>query len=121
MHIQLEPTENHSIEGYSEDEIKINKTTYQQSLIVSANDIITDIPVNSIQDINQKIIDQLLEFNPEIIIIGHHQPGTFLSIELIQHLAENKVGVETMQLGAACRTYNVVLSELRNVVGLFIL
>ncbi|HAU0934786.1 TPA: hypothetical protein JBH70_12550, partial [Legionella pneumophila] len=54
------------------------------------------------------------------IIIGHLQTGKTLPVTLISQLSQKRIGIECMSIGAACRTYNVLLSEHRAVVAGFI-
>ncbi|KTD21472.1 hypothetical protein E3983_07435 [Legionella israelensis] len=119
MHLHLEKRENHAVEAYSENEIKINAITYQKSLIVSQDAILSELSLQSIQEIDENFINRLIEFSPEVIIIGHSQPGHFLSAKLISQLSKQRIGIECMSIGAACRTYNVLLNE-RAVVAVFI-
>lgn len=62
-----------------------------------------------------------MQVKPEIIIIGHENPGKFPPMEFMSHLSQLQIGMECMSIGAACRTYNVLLSENRAVVAGFIM
>jgi uncharacterized protein len=115
MEINLEAADHHSIQAYSGNEIKINSETYQSSLIVSSYEIIKDWPIDSIQQLNEESLAPLLHYQPKIIIIGHSEHG-LLPQPLIQRLGKQNIGLECMSIGAACRTFNVLLSEHREVV-----
>lgn len=116
MHIILETADKHSIQAYSDVEIKINNNLYQQSLIVCAQQIIENWPVSHLQQLNEQTIFPFLQDNPRIIIIGHPFTGQFPDYSVIESLAKRGIGIECMSIGAACRTYNVLLSERREVV-----
>ncbi|MBA2710067.1 MAG: hypothetical protein H0U57_05710 [Tatlockia sp.] len=116
MHISLESNENHSIQAYSDEEIKVNSNLYQQSLIISSHEIISDWQIRTIKELNEVSLAPLLRYNPKIIIIGHKQLGQFAPMPIIGELAQRGLGLETMNIGAACRTFNVLLSEHREVV-----
>ena len=111
MNITLEPKDNSTIEAYSSSEVRINSIVYQQNIIVSSKKIITNWPVTAVSDLTDFIAQQ-----PEIILIGHTQENQFTPHATIQALAKQHIALECMQLGAACRTFNVLLSEGRNVV-----
>ena len=115
MQINREPTERHSIQAYMESEIQVNNIRYQHSLILSKNKIIPNWPVKSIQELNEETLQPILQINPEVIIIGHTQPATQLPISILQHLSNLRIGIECMLIGPACRTFNVLLNEHRNV------
>ncbi len=120
MQIQLEAHETHTIQAYSDTEIKINHILYHSNLILSRHTLITPW---IIQETSQTST-QLLDLNPEVIILGTHTPDKLRRLEsiqtLIQQLCEKQIGVECMTLDAACRTFNILLSEHRQVVAGFI-
>lgn len=121
MQINLEASDRHAIQAYDEDKIQINSNTYQRSLIVSRQEIITDLTIKNIADMDESFLKQIINLHPEVVLIGHHHLGAFPPIELINSLANQRIGLECMSIGAACRTFNVLLSEGREVVGVFIL
>ncbi|MFI4919616.1 MAG: Mth938-like domain-containing protein [Legionellales bacterium] len=120
MHINLEATDQHEIQAYSANEIQINSIIYAGSLIVSREEITKDLLIKNIRDIDEDYLNLLLKSKPELIIIGHEQTGVFPPIEMISALSQQRIGIECMSIGAACRTFNVLLSEHRNVVAGFI-
>jgi uncharacterized protein len=120
MHINLEVAEQHAVQAYDEKQIQINSIVYEKSLIVSREEIITDLGIRSIQEINQDYLDLLLRLKPELIIIGHSNLGKFPPMSIISQLSQQRIGIECMSVGAACRTYNVLLSEYRAVIAGFI-
>ena len=121
MHISLENPEQHAVQAYSDNEIKINSIIYTQSLIVSKQEIINEVETRSIQTLDETYLDLLLKYKPEVIIIGHQEAGTLPSIDVLTRLSQLGIGMECMSIGAACRTYNVLLSEERSVVAGIIL
>ncbi len=121
MQINLENNENHSVEAYSDHQIKINAVTYKNSLLVSKNSIIDDLTIQSIEDVDKALLEKIVALGPEIIILGHSETGKLLPVDLRSELSRLRIGFESMSIGAACRTYNVLLSEARAVVALFIL
>ena len=116
MHINLEATDQHSIQAYSDNEIKIGSIVYQSNLIVSSHEIISDWSIQTIQQLNDDLLEPLLRYRPTIVIIGHRRQGQFAPIDIMQKLSKQGIGLETMSIGAACRTFNVLLSEQRDVV-----
>lgn len=116
MHINLETNEPNSIQAYTDKEIKIDSVSYQTNLIVSRAEIINDWSVNSIQQLDEASLAPLLQYQPKIVIIGHNQQGKFPPMTTMQKLSKMRIGLECMSIGAACRTYNVLLGEQREVV-----
>ncbi len=116
MQINLEAADINSIQSYSDSELKINHRSYFKSIIISREKLISDWPVSSVQDLNELLLEPMIALKPEVIIIGHNQPGQFLSATLVNYLAKQGAGVECMSIGAASRTFNLLLSEMRSVV-----
>jgi len=120
MHIQLEAPDKHAIRSYSDAEITVDSIAYQQSVIIGKDTIISEWPVHSIQELNEKNLAPILELEPEVIILGHQQPGVYIPVLVMQYLSKQRIGIECMSIGAASRTFNVLLSEQRNVVAAII-
>lgn len=116
MQINLETNAPYTVQAYSDTEIQINSTGYTQSLVVSNHELIQDWPIRCIDDLDERHLPPLLKHQPEIILIGHRDTGRFASAQTYQQLAQNRIALECMSIGAACRTFNVLLSEDRRVV-----
>ena len=116
MYINLEEKDPYAIEAYSETEIRINALTYQKNLIISAAELITKWEIKSIDQLNEATLTPLLRHHAEIILIGHTQFNLFTPQSAVQLLAKRHIALECMPIGSACRTFNVLLNEKRNVV-----
>lgn len=120
MQIQFETAETFAIQSYSQSKVTINEGIYEHSLIVSKEGILTDWPIKSIMELENKKIELLLtalgDKLPEIIIVGHENLGAFAPNTSRELFMKKQIGFESMSIGAACRTYNVLLSESRRVV-----
>jgi uncharacterized protein len=65
--------------------------------------------------------DALLAFDPEVVIFGSGHKLKFVAPALYRSLIERRIGIETMDSGAACRTYTVLANEGRRVVAAILL
>ena len=63
----------------------------------------------------------ILDFEPEILLIGTGDQLTFPLLEIYGDLINAGIGVEIMDTHAACRTYNALTSENRNVAAALII
>ena len=117
MKIDLDsiPNDEYRIDGYQYGAITVNGTPYSTSLIVSPLQLITPWTPESFADLAMQHINQIIELEPEIIILGTGDKLHFPEPELIAGIFENHIGFEVMDTGAACRCYNLLLSEKRNV------
>jgi uncharacterized protein len=59
----------------------------------------------------------LLDWQPEVVIFGSGARLRFPPAAWLRGLIERRIGVETMDTAAACRTYNVLASEGRSVLA----
>lgn len=106
-----------SITGFSDDSITINGQVYQQSLIISPSQLIRDWPPQSFAELQESHLDALIALQPTVIILGTGTQQAFIPAAWQAKLFKRKIGLETMKTQAACRTFNVLLSEGRNVVA----
>lgn len=120
MNIQQEPSDAYTIQSYSDETITVQAVTYQTSTLITPSRILTDWNVQTIQQLSVENLEPILAFHPELMIIGHGELGKYPPPSLIQFLYEKRIGIESMSIGAACRTFNVLLSEHRQVVLGFI-
>ncbi len=109
------------IRAYSGDGIEVNDTAYQQSLIIAATQLIDDWQVRQVDDLSEQHWQQILEMNPEVIIIGTGEQIVFPHPSSYAAVIQQGIGIEFMDSMAACRTYNILLSEDRSVVAGIIL
>jgi uncharacterized protein len=61
--------------------------------------------------------ERIAQLRPEVVIFGSGARIQFVSPALLRVLYEQRIGVETMDTAAACRTYNVLASERRRVLA----
>ena len=57
----------------------------------------------------------VLDLGPEILVLGTGERQVFPEPQVIVALAARGIGLEVMDNGAACRTYNILLAEGRKV------
>jgi uncharacterized protein len=87
---------------------------------VSAGRIVTDWPASSIEELTADHLAAILELKPEIAVIGSGATFKFPDPARLAPLHQARIGVEVMDTPAACRTYNILLGEGRNVVAALI-
>ncbi len=109
------------ITAYDVDTVSINGKPFNQSLLVSQNQFNDSWGVANIESLAAEHISQVLSFNPELIIIGTGQKLIFPPVEVYSDIIKHGIGVDFMDTHAACRTYNILVSEGRSVVAGLIL
>ena len=111
------PGEHYYIHSVSADGIKVTEQLCTTSFIVSAHRLITDWQVTSPHEMTADHVVQILDLQPEIVLIGTGEHQIFLEPELLMHFYKHPVGVEIMSTRAACDTFNILVSEGRNVIA----
>ncbi len=114
-------TGRNSIQAYQSDQITINERNYPQSLILSATEIISPWPVTHIDELNPGHLQAIVDQKPEVVLLGTGDKQLFPDIEIIAYFAQLGLGLEVMNTGAACRTFNILVAENRQVVAGIIL
>lgn len=106
----------HIIQSYGNHGFKINQTPLKGNLLVSPAKVFA-WNIEHIDQIDLTNLAPLLQEKPgvEILLIGCGKRAFLLPAELRQALKTYGISVDAMDTGAACRTYNVLLSEGRNV------
>ena len=110
-----------TITGYGLGYIEVNSKAYSQAIIIQPEGEITTWPVNTFADLSLENLASLCAFKPELIIIGTGKKQQFLKPELIKPLIFAKIGFEIMGSQAACRTYNILMNEGRQVLAAILL
>lgn len=109
------------IHGYENGRIRINETHYVSSLIISPDQLITDWQPSLVKEITTSHFEIILEQQPQVLILGTGAELTFPHPGQLANLYQAGIGVEVMDTAAACRTYNVLVSENRAVMGALII
>jgi len=104
-----------TITGYGVDYIKINQEHYASSVIILPIAPVLRWPVSSFDALTPEHFEMLLLHTPEVIIFGSGAALRFPHPRLLAALTARRIGVETMDFQAACRTYNILMAEGRNI------
>lgn len=122
MKLHLTTAENnYLITAYDEKFIEVNKQRYTHSLMVMAQQLSTDWLVQDFASLTEAQFTQIAELNPEVVLLGTGKKHQFLHPKIYQDLAKKGIPLECMTTAAACRTYNILMSEGRNVLAALIL
>lgn len=110
----------YQINSYEPGKIIINRETITHSLIVSADKLLPWQP-QALSELSLEQLQPIFDLQPEIVLLGTGIAQQFLNAELLSAFYSKNIGIETMNTGAACRTYNVLLAEGRRVVAAMLL
>ncbi len=95
----------------------INAVRWGHSVLVPWRGDVRPWPLDALSALTSDHFDQVLALKPELVIFGSGERLQFVSPAHYRSLIEARVGIETMDTAAACRTFNVLASEGRSVVA----
>jgi uncharacterized protein len=104
-----------TITGYGDGYVEINKTPYSHAVLLSSDGEIQEWDIKSFDGLSATDFSQMASLKPELIIIGTGKRQRFPKPELLKTLIDAKIGFEVMDSQAACRTYNILVGEGRQV------
>jgi uncharacterized protein len=108
------------VQAYSEGSFVISNINYKNSIILSPEIIFEKWPPESIKDLKREDLNQVISLQPEIVIIGTGNKLVFPETAVLKPLTDARIGIEIMDTGAACRSYNFLVGEGRKVVAALI-
>ena len=116
MRIQLETGgQANLIRTYAVGRIIVNQDSYTRSLVVLPGQLVADWPPQAFEELALAHLAALVTLRPELVILGTGRRQRLPRAELLAPLVEAGIGWEVMDTGAACRTYNILMGEGRNV------
>ena len=108
------PTALNTFSGYGEGYVLVNGQRHESNMIVLP-DRLLPWGAASFEALAETDFQVFLELNLEILLLGTGAKQRFPHPRLTQALARKRIGVEVMDLQAACRTYNILMAEERRV------
>ncbi|MSQ69783.1 MAG: hypothetical protein EXR27_00660 [Betaproteobacteria bacterium] len=116
MKLHLSATANqNTFTGYGDDHVMINARRYEKSLIVLPDRLLDDWAATDFDALAAEHWLPLLELSPEVVLLGTGNLLRFPRPVVLRPLIDAGIGVEVMDVRAACRTYNILMSENRKV------
>jgi uncharacterized protein len=103
------------IRSYSSQEIWIGGQRLRASCIVAADALITDWEPSSFTELAPAHLEAVLALKPEVVLLGTGLKQRFPPAAIRSIVTSKGVGLEVMDLGAACRTFNILVQEERRV------
>jgi uncharacterized protein len=109
------------IRSYSEQEIIINDHHLSSSCLVTADTLIAQWPAATVEELEPNHLEAIFELEPELVLFGTGPRQKLLPASIRAAFGTKGIGAESMDLGAACRTFNILVHEERRVAALLFL
>ena len=104
-----------TITGYDEGSVEINALTFRHSLLVLPEAAPLAWPVAGFDELATTHFEAIAVLRPDVVILGTGNRQRFAHPRLTASLTQQRIGVECMDSQAACRTYNILMTEGRKV------
>jgi uncharacterized protein len=110
-----------TIQGYGIGWVGVQGEKITNSVILGSKGQRLDWQCSRFEDLTAAHFAQLAEFDAELVIFGSGHRIRFPQAAWLQPLMAKRMGLETMDTGAACRTYNILAGEGRRVIVALVL
>ena len=117
MKFQPDRFDANSITGYGPGWIKVGPDKIHTSLILGARGLRQTWDCQRFDDLGPAHLAALAQLDAEVILLGSGERLRFVPPAWLAPLMERGIGIETMDTAAACRTYNILAGEGRNVIA----
>lgn len=121
MKLVPDANSNLSISSHGKGWIEISGVRHHESVLLTSSGFCQSLPISQINQLTDQDFVALSALSIDIALIGtglHQKP---IATELLVPLMTKGVGFESMDTAAACRTFNVLSNEGRNVGALLLI
>ena len=109
------------ISNYTPGKMIIGENSYDHNLLITPSGKVLTWSVQHINDLEAMHCQEMIAYQPEIVIIGTGQTHQLPNLSIIHYFSNHRIGIEIMSTSAACRTYNILALEDRHVLAGFII
>jgi uncharacterized protein len=107
--------------AYGERYVAVNGARYARSLLVLPDRVVADWGPDEFDALGPEHLAALVGFAPEVVLLGTGERLRFPRPEVTRALVEARIGLEVMDVQAACRTFNILAAEGRKVAAALVL
>ncbi len=104
-----------TVRAYSPSELRIGQAVVRDSCLVTAERLITPWEPARFEALAAQHLESIFALEPQVVLLGTGARQRFPAAPLRAAFAERGIGLEVMDLGAACRTFNILVHEQRRV------
>lgn len=104
-----------AVTSYAAGEVRTVTHTFRASVLLSASAAPRDWAVTDAAALGARDLAPLLELAPDLVLLGTGERQVFPEARVMAAMAAAGIGFEVMDNGAACRTFNLLLQEGRDV------
>ena len=101
--------------------VRIGDETVRENVVIFRDEIQHGMGIDNIEGLHERDLEFLLSKQPEIVIVGSGWQSRRPPRDLVFAMARRGIGFESMDTPAACRTFNILVSEGRDVAAILII
>ena len=120
MKFHLQTSASNIVTGTGPGWVRIGAIEYRERIVLTADSVTSGFAPNGFDALSDVDFERLLQTSPEIVLLGTGASQRFPHARVTAPLHRAQVGVEVMDTRAACRTYNILVAEGRNVTAALI-
>jgi len=105
------------VRSVSPEGILVIDRLFRGPIVLSAREVIEDWHAGGPSDLTEEGLAPVFAQAPELVLLGTGARQVFPRPELLMAFYRRGIGVEVMSTDAACRTFNVLVSDGRRVVA----
>jgi uncharacterized protein len=121
MKLQPDSTQGPTLTGYGEGWVAVNGEKVLTNVLISSMGHRLHWDCESFEQLDASHFAPLLDWNAELVLFGSGPRIRFPKPQWLASLYARRIGVETMDTQAACRTYNFLAGEGRKVIAALLL
>ncbi|MDJ0779286.1 MAG: MTH938/NDUFAF3 family protein [Gammaproteobacteria bacterium] len=110
-------TSRYRLSAYSGDSVTVNETVHRDHLVLSGSNLHSPWQVGGLDLIDADSLQPVFDMNPEVVLLGTGMQQRFPASRVYALFGEQRIGLEVMDNGALCRTFNILVAEDRAVVA----
>lgn len=115
MKFSQDPTSKVTVRNVERGEIKVGAEIVRDNVVIRGDQVIPGWNVADVADVRMQDFADYLDNDTEIVLLGTGWRTLLPHRELVFAMARQGVGFETMDTPAACRTFNILVAEDRDV------
>ncbi|HVL76081.1 MAG TPA: Mth938-like domain-containing protein [Noviherbaspirillum sp.] len=116
MKLHSTPTQHYqTVTAYDDEGVEINAVRFRHSLIVTPEQAPSSWAPRAFEELTTDHFVQIGALDPDVVILGTGSRQRFVHPRLTAPLTDRRIGIECMDSQAACRTYNILMTEGRRV------
>jgi uncharacterized protein len=121
MKLTLASRSQNYIRAYEAGEIRLATQVLRTNCLIAPEQVIEHWTSSTVDTLTVADLQGIFALKPEVVILGTGMRQQFPAAAVRAAFLAREIGFEAMDLGAACRTFNVLLSEDRRVVAALLL